>query len=103
MCGAGERVRVTTLADSLQWWLDETHINPVSVHRFVDFPDPDSSGQYCRMFGLAYAYLVDGEDGHEATIENVRDLFAYVNDGDSFEEAFDKVLGISVSWYRDNL
>jgi hypothetical protein len=103
MCGAGERVRVTPLADSLQWWLDETHIDPVFIHRFVDFPDPDSSGECCRMCGLAYAYLVDGEDGHGATIENMRDLFAYVNDGDSFEEAFDKALGISVSWYRDNL
>lgn len=63
----------------------------------VDFPDPDSSGECCRMCGLANAYLVNGEDGHGATIENMRDLFAHVNDGTSFEEAFDKTLGISVS------
>ena len=102
MCGAGERVRVTTLAEFLEWWPDETHINPVSIHRFVDFPDRDRFGEYYRMFGLAYAYLVDSEHGRGATIEDMRGLFAYMDDGDSFEDAFNKALGISVPWYRDN-
>lgn len=102
MCGAGERVRVTTLGELSEWRADATHINPVSIHRFVDFPDRDRFGEYYRVFGLAYAYLVDPDHGYGATITDMRALFEYMKEGDSFETAFERALGMSVEWYRDN-
>ncbi len=52
------------------------------------------------MFGLAYAYLVDIEYGHGATVSDMRELFRLMAEGDTFEEAFAKTLDMTVSYYK---
>jgi hypothetical protein len=102
MSGLGENARVTTLDEFYQWYGNENHINPISIHRWVNFPDPDRGGEFYPMFGLAYAYLVDTEHGHGATISDMRELFQLMKEGDGFEEAFLKALDISVPWFEEN-
>lgn len=93
---------IDSLEEYRQWVAGPGHINPISIHRWTDFPDPDSAGEYYPMFGLAYAYLIDMEHGYGATMEDMRELFRLMATGDGFEEAFGKVLGVSVPWYREN-
>jgi len=102
MSGGGPSIRITTLSEFERWWEDQTHINPISIHRWTNFPDPDRGGEYYPMFGLAYAYLVDQAHGHGATMADMREMFQLMKDGDGFMEAFEKALGISVQTYQDH-
>jgi hypothetical protein len=54
------------------------------------------------MFGLAYAYLIDCEHGHGATIGDMRNMFSLMANGDEFFLAFEKALGMSVSYYEEH-
>jgi hypothetical protein len=102
MSGAGPEIRITTLNDFYRWWEDETHLNPISIHRWTDFPDFDRSQEYYPMFGLAYAYLVDPVHGHGATIADMRDLFHLMKERQLFEDAFWEALSISLSSFEDD-
>jgi hypothetical protein len=102
MSGLGEAARVSTLNDFQAWISDPDHVCPVSIHRWNDFPYENQAGQYYPMFGLAYAYLVDTAYGHGATISDMRQLFRLMAEGDTFEEAFAKALGMTVSYYEEN-
>jgi len=102
MSGAGPSIRITTLSEFYCWWEDETHLNPISIHRWTDFPDFDRSEEYYPMFGLAYAYLVDPVHGRGAAIADMRTLFRLMKERQPFEDAFFGALGISVpSFERD--
>ena len=102
MCGAGPGIRITTLSEFYQWWKDETHVVPISIHRWTDFPDPDRGGEYYPIFGLAYAYLVDQAHGHGATMADMRNLFQLMNEGQWFFDAFEQALGMSVASFEEN-
>jgi hypothetical protein len=54
------------------------------------------------MFALAYTYLVDSEYGHRATVSDMRYLFHLMKEGDTFHDAFDKALHMTVDFYHDN-
>ncbi|UCH98521.1 MAG: hypothetical protein JSV88_17190 [Candidatus Aminicenantes bacterium] len=97
-----DRARVNTLAEYNQWISDPDHGNPISIRRWSDFPDQDLFSEYCPMFCLAYEYLVDQEYGHGATIGHIRTLFQLKKDGDRFEEAFEKVMNMSIPYYEEN-
>jgi hypothetical protein len=102
MSGAGESARVSTLEELYQWYERENHVNPISIHRWIDFPDPDRGGEYYPMFGLAYAYLVDSQHGHGATIADMKEMFRLMAEGFSFASAFEQALGMSVPWFMEN-
>jgi hypothetical protein len=102
MSGGGPGIRIATLSEFYQWWEDETHVNPISIHRWTDFPDPDRGGEYYPMFGLAYAYLVDTAHGRGATIADMRNMFQLMKDGQGFMEAFEHALGMSVAFYQED-
>jgi hypothetical protein len=93
---------IDTIEEYQTWKSDPSHINPIEIHRWVNFPDPDRGGEYYPMFGLAYAYLVDTTHGLGSSISDMRDMFEYMKEGDGFYEAFEKALGISVTWYKEN-
>jgi|GEM_PF-856149 len=102
MSGGGPGIRITTLSEFRQWWEDEEHINPIAIHRWTDFPDPDRGEEYYPMFGLAYAYLIDRAQGHGAGMEEMRNLFGLMKEGQGFIEAFEQALGMSVAEYQEN-
>ncbi|MFC2083594.1 hypothetical protein ACFLS9_00910 [Bacteroidota bacterium] len=94
---------ITDSMEEFQEWIaDLAHINPILIHRWSDFPNPDIGGQFYPMFGLAYQYLIDTDHGHGATINDMRKMFQLMKEGDGFKEAFSKALNISVSWYQEN-
>lgn len=102
MSGGGPGIRITTLSEFYKWWEDETHVNPISIHRWYDFPDPDRGGEYYPMFGLAYAYMVDPVHGHGAAIADMREMFQLMKEGEGFMEAFEEAMGMSVYFYEDD-
>jgi hypothetical protein len=91
-----------TLQQFHAWFSDPTHINPVRIQRRPDLPDIDRLGEYYQMFALTYAYLVDTTSGHGASVADLRSLFQYMKDGDTFHDAFQRALGISVSYLEEN-
>ena len=100
--GGGERRRVSTLAEFNDWVSDSAHANPISIHRWTDFPDENIGGQYYPMFALAYTYLVDQNHGHGATISDMKDLFRLMSEGYKFKEAFEMILNMTVDNYEEN-
>lgn len=102
MSDAGEDTYITSLEEFYEWYEVEGHVNPVSIHRWSDFPDPSLYRDYYCIFATAYLYLVDTINGYGAEMKDIRELFQLMKDGYGFEEAFQLSLGISVDWYRDN-
>lgn len=100
MGGRGEEIRVSNLAEFNEWIADANHVNPISIHRSDDYPD--QGGGYNSMFALAYTYLVDSEFGHGTTVSDMRYLFQLMKEGDTFEDAFEKALHMTVALFRDN-
>ena len=91
-----------TLQGFNDWRAEPDHINPISISRWNDFPNEDRGGEYYSIFALAYAWLVDAEGGHGATIQDMKDMFQYMAEGDSFHGAFERALGISVANLEEN-
>jgi len=91
-----------TLETLTQWRTDPDHINPISISRWVDFPNEDRGGEYYSIFALAYAWLVDPAEGHGATIQDMKNMFQYMAEGDSFHGAFERALGISITYLEEN-
>ena len=97
--GGFQRPTLQTLND---WRADPDNINPIRISRWNDFPNENTAGGYYQIFALAYAWLVDAEDGHGATIRDMKDMFQHMAEGDSFHGAFERALGISVAYLEEN-
>lgn len=98
----GGGYRRPTLRELNEWRTDPGHTNPIRISRWTDFPNEDRGGEYYPIFALAYAWLVDTEDGHGATIRDMKNMFQYMAEGDSFHGAFERALGISVDHLEQN-
>lgn len=101
MSGKGESRRISTLAEYNEWIADPGHANPISIHRWSDFPDQSRFSEYYVMFALAYYYLLDPQ-GYGATINEMRQLFQLMAEGVSFHDAFAAALNMTIEFYRDN-
>ncbi len=102
IAGVREEHRVTTLAEYYEWISDPSRVNPISIHNWSDFPDPNEYPIYFRIFPLPYAYLVDSEYGYGITMNDIRELFRLIKEGDTFAEAFPKVIGVTLSYFEEN-
>lgn len=91
-----------TLQELDDWRTHPDHINPIRIRRWPDFPDEDRGGEYYPIFALAYAWLLDADKGHGATIQDIKDMFQLMAEGDSFHGAFQRALGISVTYLEEN-
>jgi hypothetical protein len=89
-----------TLSELNAWRAHPDHINPIRISRWTDFPNEERGGEYYPIFALAYAWLVDGEDGHGATIEDMKRMFQDMADGDSFHGALERALGLRISQFE---
>jgi hypothetical protein len=98
----GGGFRRPTLQELIQWRGDPDHINPISISRWVDFPDQDRGGEYYQIFALAYAWLIDPMEGHGATIQGMKEMFQLMAEGESFHDAFEHALGISITYLEEN-
>jgi hypothetical protein len=95
-------VMISTLAAFREWISAQGHVNPISIHRWQDFPDPDKISEYYPMFALAYRYLTDSKDGRGATLEDIRNLFCFLKDGEKFTAAFAKVFRMTLADFEEN-
>ena len=102
MSDAGDDTYITTLEQFYDWYVAEGHVNPISIHRWEDFPDTRLHSEYYCIFATAYAYLIDTANGYGAEMKDIRELFQLMKEGYGFEEAFQISLGINVNWYREN-
>jgi hypothetical protein len=102
MSDAGEDTYITSLEQFYNWYAAEGHVNPISIHRWTDFPDTSVYSEYYGIFATAYAYLIDTECGYGAKMADIRELFRMMKEGYGFEEAFQESLGITVEWYREH-
>ena len=94
--------RLPTLEEFRRFVADPTHTNPVA-YRFWQTPSNVSwYGTYYPLFGLLYAYLVDAQRGHGATVADMRDLFQRMASGESFPAAFEHALGLRVDELEAN-
>jgi hypothetical protein len=84
------------------WRTDPDNINPIRISRWQNFPNENTAGGYYQIFALAYAWLTDAEHGHGATIQDMKGMFEYMAEGESFHDAFEHALGISVAWFEEN-
>ena len=97
------RPQIDTVAKFDDWYAAHaSHQNPISIHRFIDYPDRSRFPDYYPMFTLAYAYLLDQRYGLGFSMADIRKLFQLIKEGSNFSEAFENVFGFSVSHYRDN-
>lgn len=84
------------------WLAEENHGNPVSIDRFEEIPLPyNQSWQYYPMFHLAFRYLLD-PGGLNRTPQDIRYLFRLLQERESFPDAFEAAMGISLTWYEEN-
>jgi len=84
------------------WRAEANHINPLRISRWVDFPNQAQALEFYPIFALAYAWLVDAEAGHGATVQDVKKMFRLMGEGASFHGAFEEALGISVEFLEEN-
>ena len=99
MCG-GVFSTITTHDQVNNWLAAEDHINPINISRFQDYPvSLIRIAEYYPMFELAVRYLLD-EKGQGKTLSDVKLLYEALKNGDSFNDAFESNMGISLDYYK---
>lgn len=85
-----------------EWLAHEDHVNPISIHRFQDYPVPIARiGEYYPMFELAVRYLLN-QRGHGKALSDIRLIYEALGNDDSFTEAFERYMGMSVDTYEES-
>lgn len=93
---------ITNHTQVSNWLSRDDHINPISIHHFLDYPVPlHRVGEYYPMFGLAVRYLLHA-DGHRKTILDVKRIYEALKAGDSFNDAFESHMGMSLEFYENH-
>jgi len=80
--------------------------NPISIKTWSDFPneftaDAEVLGEYYMFFELAVRYLVDPQ-GHGRSVVDIKNMYLDIRRGDSFTQAFQNRMGLSVSQYEED-
>jgi hypothetical protein len=85
-----------------EWFADEAHINPISIHNFDDYAGPyNRRGEYYPMFELAVRYLLD-ERGQGKTLLDVKNIYEALKDSIYFNDAFESNMGMSIAYYESH-
>jgi len=92
----------TSISDVNSWAASEDHINPISIHKFTDYPIPlERVGEYYPMFHLAVRYLLS-DKGAGKKLSDVKLMYGALRNGDSFTDAFETYMGMSLDYFEDN-
>lgn len=98
----GVHSRITTLEEVDSWFILEDHVNPISIHQWSDYPVPiERIGEYYPMYHLAVKYVLSKEGGRKKLI-HVKKIYEALNNGNSFADAFETHIGMSLQYYEDN-
>lgn len=99
----GAHPPITSLEEVTAWRLVEDHTNPISVHRWIDYPVPhERVSEYYPMFGLAVKYLLDPL-GHGKTLLDMKAMLLELARGGTFcTEAFERYFGMTIEYYEDH-
>jgi len=101
VCG-GTFASFATMSDVNSWIATDGHINPISIHKFLDYPVPsERRGEYYPMFHLAVRYVLSTE-GNGKTLVDVKMMFEALRNGDSFADAFETHMGMSLDYFEEN-
>jgi len=93
---------MTNMNQVNEWFADEAHINPISVHKFNDYAGTyNRRGEYYPMFELAVRYLLDAR-GQGKTLLDVKNIFRDLKNSILFEDAFVNNMGISITYYESH-
>ncbi len=98
----GTFLSFTTMTDVNSWSAQADHVNPISISSFQDYPvQLERVGEYYPMFHLALRYLLS-DVGAGKDLNDVRRLYEALRDGDTFAEAFEANMGMSVNHFEEN-
>lgn len=82
------------------WYAVEDHINPISIHKFNDYPVPTIRiGEYYPMFELAIRYLLDNR-GQGKSLLDIKQIYSDLKSGNSFVDALESNMGMSITYYE---
>jgi hypothetical protein len=85
-----------------EWFAEENHINPISIHKFNDYPGPyNRRGEYYPMFELAVRYLLD-ERGQGKTLLDVKNIYEDLKNSIPFDDAFESNMKMSITYYESH-
>lgn len=99
--GGGIGDALDTVEKFDNWLSKSTHINPIKIHKWADFPVQYGTAEYYPAFGLAVKYLFD-KKGLGKTYNDAKNLLKEMNTLGSFSKAFEKHFGITVDYFETN-
>ncbi|MDH3267926.1 MAG: hypothetical protein OEM46_03630 [Ignavibacteria bacterium] len=98
----GTQGTITNMNQVNEWFADEAHINPISIHKFNDYAGPyNRRGEYYPMFELAVRYLLD-ERGQGKTLLDLKNLYEALKNNTPFDDAFESNMGMSITYYESH-
>lgn len=105
LIGGGSPGGVVTECNELEWWRSQNQNapnrgNPITIHRWADFPVGANTDQYYRFFELAVRYLVDPEGGRRSW-QDLLTLLYDVRKGVAFRSAFRNNCGMSLETFEN--
>ena len=94
---------ITSHDDVDSWRVADEHTNPISVHRWIDYPVPhERVAEYYPMFGLAVKYLLDPQ-GHGKTLMDMKAFLLDLSAGHYFcTEVFENHFGMTIEHYENH-
>jgi hypothetical protein len=85
-----------------EWFAEENHINPISIHKFNDYRGPyNRRGEYYPMFELTVRYLLD-ERGQGKTLLDVKNIYEDLKNSIPFDDAFESNMKMSITYYESH-
>jgi len=104
ICGGGGINRIRDRSDLEEWILKNSGApnkgNPVSIHRWEDFPEGSDITGYYTVFEIVMRILLDPA-GTNRSLQDVVNLFYDVREGTPFEDAFPDNFGLSLAELED--
>ena len=100
----GAHPPISTVEQLESWRTHPDHdVHPIDICSWEDFPPPylRTSGGYYPMFHLAVEYLLD-ENGYGKKYSDVKHLFEDRVISTSFRSSFNKAMGMTTIYYKEN-
>jgi hypothetical protein len=101
--GGGGRNYIRNVSDLNRWISQNSHFpnggNPISIHRWGDFPEGSDIPGYYMVFDVVMKYILD-ENGLGRSLDDVLTVFYDMRNGMVFSTSFQNNFGISLSEFE---